>query len=768
MDTNGNGLIEWNEFMTFFGEGQGALSKSKAPKGGNEAALRMSTRFLQDEDLAGQLQHKTESQYNEIQTAFKLLDQDGSGMVSPDELRKVMDRFTLPMSDRQLDQFLAGFKRDFEGNVSWRDVLADWGGKLAGNGLKGGVRELKKTAKRDLRRRDSYNRSMLGNKAWNRPGRAPAPELVKVVKHPEQTRDNTQERLLQLRTRLSLKLSTKWDTMQDAFRFADTDKNNSLTIEEMRRLFDREDLIVNDADFALLQHRLSEGSNEVSFAAFSKFFSQSASEEHGYDAAIEDRHGEVNHWVGDVQGRQEGHESIELGGRAGTRKEATIPLVGADQANKLLIDKMALQFSQVRSAFQKYDIDRSGAIGLEEFRGALANFNICLSDPELRKLMARYDMDSSGSVDYREFMDCFGTEINADAGSGVDKKIQDQHGASKGPDFRGKQTAGKTQGHISRREIWQSADAAEAHLLNKLVQQWSQVGHAFRHFDQDKNGLISEQEFRQVLGGLGINVKPSECTKLLHRFDIDLSGGLDYNEFVGQFGKVMQPGEGGGGVQSDIQGVQKKHNSAEAWKDGKQHGRVRTPALERQLAHQKQVENTLQQAMGPSLDPTIMMRPGSCGPGSRPSSRGGWVTQSRPSSRGGGRTQRHSQLMGGGTSRPSTVDWVHTARSVRSLQAQVTRNIPFISQRLAQMDLGGTGKLPAEDFVVALVDAGVDIGSQVELANLAGRWADGDGPTASVNYRGFIGSMGHSETQNKEQEARHGLMKGFKEKRQAL
>jgi len=714
MDTNGNGVVEWSEFMTFFGENQGALSKPKSSgRIANEAAVRQSTRFMQDDDLASTIQQKTEEKYFEIEKAFKLLDQDKSGMMAPDELRKVMDRFTLPMSDRQLDQFLAGFERDFEGCVSWRDVLADWGGTLAGYGAKGGVKNLRRTAKKDLKRRELYNTRMLGNKAYNRPNRpksSSASVKVEKVIHPEKTRDNTKERIRNVSIRLAQKLESKWENVRGAFRFADTDKDNSLSRAELRVLFDRLDLVVNDADFELLMKELSDTTGNVSFESFGKHFSILASNQKGLSREIQDAKGGVDFYKGDVHGRQSNQSFHEesLGNTAGTRKVAQIPNVTAEQADKLLMDKMALQFGQVRKAFRHYDVDHSGSIGSEEFAKGLLNFNIKLNEVEMAKLLRKYDMDGSGSVDYKEFMERFGEVLQASSGFGFDAQIQASHGDMKGNDFRGQQKAGKSHGHISRREIFQSAEAGEVHLINKMMLKWGQVRQAFRHFDKDHNGLISEPEFREVLGGMGINMKPDQVQKLLSKFDIDASGGLDYNEFVGKFGKVMQPGEGQGKTQSGIMAGQNKHGSAEGWNDGAQHTRAKTPALERQLQKAAQIAGTLKL----DLDKT---------------------RSNRLPSRGATRRA---------TSRPSTAgDWVHSARSVRSLQAQCTRNIPFIAKSFETMDRQRSGTVKAEDFVIALVDAGVDVGSQMELANLAGRFSDGDGPTANVRYKEFVRSL---------------------------
>merc|ERR1712070_247983 len=105
-------------------------------------------------------------------------------------------------------------------------------------------------------------------------------------------------------------------------------------------------------------------------------------------------------------------------------------------------------------------------------------------------------------------------------------------------------------------------------------------------------------------------------------------------------------------------------------------------------------------------------------------------------------------------SRPSTAmsgDWVHTARSMRTLQTQVQRNTPVLTQLLSEMDEDHSGVVSAEDFVVALVDAGVEVGSQQELMQLAGGYSSGNGPTAKVRWKQFMNTVGNRTDQNLKQ-----------------
>ena len=78
---------------------------------------------------------------------------------------------------------------------------------------------------------------------------------------------------------------------------------------------------------------------------------------------------------------------------------------------------------------------------------------------------------------------------------------------------------------------------------NSLLQE-EKLRAAFNYFDKDKSGDISVQEIKQVLGS-SIVTSDQVWTDLLAEVDIDVNGGIDFEEFKNMMIKLLKPADGG-------------------------------------------------------------------------------------------------------------------------------------------------------------------------------------------------------------------------------
>ncbi|VDP17691.1 unnamed protein product [Soboliphyme baturini] len=135
------------------------------------------------------------------------------------------------------------------------------------------------------------------------------------------------------------------------------------------------------------------------------------------------------------------------------------------------------ELQEYRQVFSMFDTDGSGAIGREELKIAMGKLGLTTKPDELENLIAEVDQDGNGEIDFGEFCN-------------VMRKI----------------TAKKV-------------------TFDEVVKQ------CFEVFDQQKNGVITEAEFREVMKMLGDIGNDRIIDHIFQEIDIDGNGVIDYEEF---------------------------------------------------------------------------------------------------------------------------------------------------------------------------------------------------------------------------------------------
>lgn len=69
-----------------------------------------------------------------------------------------------------------------------------------------------------------------------------------------------------------------------------------------------------------------------------------------------------------------------------------------------LASRGAKGFIGMQKQFKIMDDDNSGNIDMQEFRKAVKDFRIDLTDNEIQLVFSAFDRDNSGSIDYDEFV----------------------------------------------------------------------------------------------------------------------------------------------------------------------------------------------------------------------------------------------------------------------------------------------------------------------------------------------------------------------------
>eukprot|EP00948_MAST-09A_sp_MAST-9A-sp1_P001863 g1863.t1 len=173
------------------------------------------------------------------------------------------------------------------------------------------------------------------------------------------------------------------------------------------------------------------------------------------------------------------------------------PLSNVDVVQIKLLKHLVESRIPLRKVFREVDEDNSGFISLVEFKDLLhkLEFTTVLNDQELLTLMRRFG-DGDEYIFYEELCDAV------------------------------------ARAHWSTAALQQDKlDKFELNLLQKLRDNKVHLRKVFRRFDKDKNGVITSDEFHDMLEMFNIIANDEEMIKLIRRFDSDGSGMIDYREF---------------------------------------------------------------------------------------------------------------------------------------------------------------------------------------------------------------------------------------------
>jgi len=223
--------------------------------------------------------------------------------------------------------------------------------------------------------------------------------------------------------------------------------------------------------------------------------------------------------------------------------------------------------NEVKAAFRKFDADGDGHITRQELKGVMAKF----SDSEVDAVFALGDRDQSGGIDYTEFI----AMMIPNSGS-ILKKISSQFGSEKKVMEGFKKLDANGDGAISKNELKNGmrlsdqeveivfalgdidqdgeislsefvrlmCPAAESGLnrFRNSFRNIQEVIAAFKRFDENCDGSLSQQELVAGTKSLGLNLTSAEVKAIFTLADVNQDGEVNYTEFVSALYPVASDG----------------------------------------------------------------------------------------------------------------------------------------------------------------------------------------------------------------------------------
>ncbi|XP_067932216.1 EF-hand calcium-binding domain-containing protein 6-like [Watersipora subatra] len=185
-----------------------------------------------------------------------------------------------------------------------------------------------------------------------------------------------------------------------------------------------------------------------------------------------------------------------------------------------LRSKIDFMWDDLRKEFFAMDPYGTGHISRDEFREVLCELCVHLTEAELNEIMTKFT-SADGRVSYIEFLRPFAMKRD------VWKHGNDMNDLLAHP----------------RREL-PIADIGEppqkglvgisSKLRQKLAGDWKNLRRAFKKLDKTGNGLLTLPEFRNVLKLANVVLDEDEVYNVMHTFDEELSGRIDYNKFLSE------------------------------------------------------------------------------------------------------------------------------------------------------------------------------------------------------------------------------------------
>lgn len=142
------------------------------------------------------------------------------------------------------------------------------------------------------------------------------------------------------------------------------------------------------------------------------------------------------------------------------------------------LEMQPLDEEKLRDAFELFDEDKDGELTAEEIQKIMNLHGIFPTEEELTEMIEKVDRNSNGTIDYEEF-------------------LQMMLGISK---------------------------------VNEEEEE-DDIKQAFKIFDKDGDGLITAEEIRLTMTGLGEELSESELTAMLTEADLNGDGFIDFSEF---------------------------------------------------------------------------------------------------------------------------------------------------------------------------------------------------------------------------------------------
>ncbi|XP_072001463.1 EF-hand calcium-binding domain-containing protein 6 isoform X2 [Engystomops pustulosus] len=207
--------------------------------------------------------------------------------------------------------------------------------------------------------------------------------------------------------------------------------------------------------------------------------------------------------------------------------------LACDQAHYYLVTKAQGRWHDLAKTFCEIDGDGNGIIQKKDLRNVLYRFSLPITKNEFEKLWERYDPEGKGHLTHQEFLQKLGVNF-ATGDSGPSKRIIEDNQETLEKHYSSQQKILKDMQEFHKHQT-RALDMkdVEQQIKDKFREYYPDFARAFAKIDKNKDGLITVDDFRQMLEDLNFHLDDDQFLNLLYRLRLRvLDNKLSYFDFL--------------------------------------------------------------------------------------------------------------------------------------------------------------------------------------------------------------------------------------------
>lgn len=396
--------------------------------------------------LRNKIKHKIQLLFR----TFKSMDTHGDGYITIEQLRRALNKFAFPMTDKV-----------FEALMERMDVKA-----------KHKLRYEAFLHKMQDRRVGGYGQTLV-----IKPNHRYHPVI-------ESTEEVNLETLLE---KLKSKIVSGYSSVRQAFLVFDEKRSGKISRRDFKNVIDGFCFRMTESQFAKLMTILDPGNRgAVSYLNFFQLFEDSESSA-------------AHKWLNSVH-------------RCNPHK--TPKHLGDAEFEQLLAKKITDESKMVALAFEQYDKDNTGTVSKNQLKKFLERFNIPFSKAQFDKLASRCVPNSDGTLMFYEFMNKLGADVNGgDRGLSqkiAEETVASEFDRMQKHREKLEVVAQRALDHTKA----QSTAEILVQLQDYLHQRASDMRKLFVRYDENGSGRITRAHFRRFLLKAGFLMDDAQFKEL--------------------------------------------------------------------------------------------------------------------------------------------------------------------------------------------------------------------------------------------------------------